>query len=79
MPLTSPVAFEYESGLYSSHYFALQEAHKKDTIYETTIKYFNDDIYVEEYNPRIENAEVDRVNELKTNNQYNYMTQEWSE
>lgn len=58
--------------------FKLQETHQDNIVYETTIKYFNDDIYVEEYNPRTIET-VNRVNELQTNSQYNYMIEEWRE
>lgn len=52
--------------------------HQLNTQYESIIKYINDDIYIEEYNPR-ENDTVDRINELYTNNKYNYVFTEWTD
>lgn len=51
------------------------EQHQTNIQYEAIIKYINDDIYIEEYNPR-ENNTIDRVSELYTN-AYNYIFTEW--
>lgn len=48
-----------------------------DYTYESTIKYINDDLYIEEYNQR-ENS-IDRKQELQTNDNYNYTFAEWTE
>lgn len=47
--------------------------------YESIIKYINDDIYIEEYNSREEYDSIDRINELQTDNHFNYIFKEWDE
>lgn len=47
-------------------------------IYESIIKYSNDNIYIEKYNDRGNNT-INRKNELKTNGDYNYIFVEWGE
>ena len=48
----------------------------QDIQLEGIVKYINDDIYIEQYNTRT-SANVDRQEELKTNNQYNYTFVKW--
>lgn len=70
--LTEDDAFSYSAPLDSIQ--GLQ--HTNNIIYEATIKYLNDNIYVEEYNQRTSDI-INRINELKTNNNYNYKFIEW--
>ena len=67
-------AFQYSSPIQSFSY----PAHIDNALYESTIKYFNDDIYIEEYNQRTSDI-VNRIEELKTNDNYNYQIVEWTE
>lgn len=67
------IYYDYDEG-----FFLDELAFQQDVLCEQTVKYFNDDIYYEEYNPRTEET-VNRILELQTNNHFNYNIDEWSE
>ena len=74
--ITTDNAFSYDT---INQKLKTTNAFNKDYKYETIIKYHNDNLYIEEYNPRAANASPNRKQELQTDNQYNYMTQTWQE
>lgn len=69
---------EYFTYTKSNNKFATEVA-EPNQIYETIVKYSNDNIYIEKYNYRGENDSINRVNELTTNGHYNYIFTEWEE
>lgn len=69
---------EYFTYTPSNNKFAT-ELTEPNQIYETIVKYSNDNIYIEKYNYRGENDSINRVNELTTNGHYNYIFTEWEE
>ena len=70
-------AFRYSSASNALSSIATNTPYQQNYNYESIIKYHNDSLYVEEYNPRASNATPNRKAELQTNNKYNYMTSEW--
>ena len=76
-----------QNNIQQDNYFIYTESDDKfetnaiesDKVYEATVKYINDNIYIEKYNYRGENDSIDRVNELTTNGHYNYIFTEWEE
>lgn len=69
-------AFIFSSAANATEFMNITTPFQKDYNYESIIKYHNDNLYIEEYNPRTTTL-PDRKTELQTNDIYNYITSEW--
>ena len=76
--ITTDSAFTYSNASSSNDTFKLSTNHEPNKIYELIVKYINDNIYIEEYNQRL-TEEVNRIEELQTNDIYNYKVGIWTE
>lgn len=85
--VTSAERNSNQNDIQQDNYFIYTESDNKfetnaielNKVYETIVKYINDNIYIEKYNYRGENDSVNRINELTTDGHYNYIFTEWEE
>ena len=72
-------AYSYSDAEDSEYGIQLNNAHEEDHLYEITVKYINDSLYMEEYNQKPDET-VNRIRVLTTADEVdNYIKVEWTE